>query len=90
MLAIPAMRAVVEQNGRIPQDIAFVGMDNISMAQYTTPPLTSVQVPKYEIGKVAAQLINDYLEGRYSSLHKVLLPSTLIVRESSVYDRTND
>jgi LacI family transcriptional regulator len=48
-----------------------------------------VQVPKYEIGKVAAQLINDYLEGRYSSLHKVLLPSTLIVRESSVYDRTN-
>ncbi|MFS0857622.1 LacI family DNA-binding transcriptional regulator [Paenibacillus taichungensis] len=89
MLAIPAMRAVVEQNGRIPQDIAFVGMDNISMAQYTTPPLTSVQVPKYEIGKVAAQLINDYLEGRYSSLHKVLLPSTLIVRESSVYDRSN-
>lgn len=88
MLAISAMRAVVEQNARIPQDIAFVGMDNISVAQYTTPPLSSVHVPKFEIGKVAARFIVDYLDGHYSSLPKVLLPCTLIERESSVYDRT--
>ena len=37
MLAIPAMRAVVENQGRIPEDIAIVGMDNIDVAQYTTP-----------------------------------------------------
>lgn len=87
MLAIPAMRAVVEKNGRIPQDIAFVGMDDITVAQYTSPPLTSVRVPKYEIGKVAAQFMVDYLDGHYPSLPKILLPCSLVVRESSSFDR---
>ncbi|GIP26103.1 DNA-binding transcriptional regulator CytR [Paenibacillus sp. J23TS9] len=87
MLAIPAMRAVVEQHGLIPQDIAFVGMDDISFAQYTNPPLTSVHVPKYEIGKVAAQFMIDYLNGDYPALPKILLPSRLVIRESSSYKR---
>ena len=87
MLAIPAMRAVVEKGGRIPQDIAFIGMDDISVAQYTSPPLTSVRVPKYEIGRGAAQFMANYLEGQYPFLPKVLLPCSLIVRESSVFDR---
>ncbi|MDR0267414.1 LacI family DNA-binding transcriptional regulator [Paenibacillus sp.] len=88
MLAIPAMRAVVEQNGHIPQDIAFVGMDDISFAQYTNPPLTSVHVPKYEIGRVAAQFMIDYLNGDYPALPKILLPCQLIIRESSNYVRS--
>ncbi|MWV42470.1 LacI family DNA-binding transcriptional regulator [Paenibacillus sp. HJL G12] len=87
MLAIPAMRAVVEQKARIPQDIAFVGMDDISFAQYTNPPLSSVHVPKYEIGKVAAQFMIDYLNGDYPALPKILLPYELIIRESSDYER---
>lgn len=88
MLAIPAMRAVVEKGGRIPEDIAFVGMDDISVAQYTSPPLTSVHVPKYEIGRGAAQFMANYLDGQYPFLPKVLLPCSLIVRESSMFDRT--
>lgn len=88
MLAIPAMRAVVEKDGRIPQDIAFVGMDDILVAQYTSPPLTSVHVPKYEIGKVAARFMSNYLEGHYPSLPKILLPCSLVVRESSAFERS--
>ncbi|WP_339324919.1 LacI family DNA-binding transcriptional regulator [Paenibacillus sp. FSL W8-0194] len=87
MLAIPAMRAVVEQKARIPQDIAFVGMDDISFAQYTNPPLTSVHVPKYEIGKAAAQFMMDYLDGDYPALPKILLPCRLMIRESSNFVR---
>lgn len=90
MLAIPAMRAVVEQDGRIPQDIAFVGMDDISFAQYTNPPLSSIHVPKYEIGRVAAQFIIDYLDGDYPALPKILLPCRLIIRESSSCIRTEN
>ncbi|WP_409345493.1 LacI family DNA-binding transcriptional regulator [Paenibacillus sp. MBLB4367] len=88
MLAIPAMRAALEKKCRIPEDMAFVGMDNIEVAQYTSPPLTSVQVPKNEIGEVAAKVLVDYLEGAYSYPSKILLPCDMIVRESSVYDRT--
>lgn len=87
MLAIPAMRAVVENHGRIPEDIAIMGMDNIDVAQYTTPPLTSVSVPKYEIGRVAAKSIVDYLDGHFPMATKILLPGTLIIRESSSFFR---
>ncbi|MFB4324750.1 LacI family DNA-binding transcriptional regulator [Priestia sp. BR_2] len=87
MLAIPAMRAVVENGGRIPEDIAIVGMDNIDVAQYTTPPLSSVSVPKYEIGRVAAKSIVDYLDGHFPMATKILLPCSLIVRESSRFTR---
>lgn len=87
MLAIPAMRAVVESGGSIPTDIAIMGMDNIDVAQYTTPPLSSVSVPKFEIGEVAAKAIVDYLDGHYEVATKILLPCSLVIRESSRFLR---
>ncbi|QHT59799.1 LacI family transcriptional regulator [Paenibacillus lycopersici] len=84
-LALPALRAAVEKGYRIPQDIAFVGMDNIEFAQYSSPPLTSVQVPKSEIGEVAANMLVNYVEGHYSLPLKVLLPYELVVRQSSAF-----
>lgn len=88
LLAIPAMRAVIEQGKRIPEDIAFVAMDNIELAQYTSPPLSSVHVPKYEIGAVAAKTMFDQLQGQYPLTPKVLLPYELIVRQSSTFTRS--
>ncbi|GKS09545.1 LacI family transcriptional regulator [Paenibacillus chitinolyticus] len=86
MLAIPAMRAALEQQCRIPEDIAFVGMDNIGFSQYTSPPLTSIDVPRQEIGKLAAKFLCDYVEEDYRIPPRILLPCSLIVRESSVHD----
>ncbi|SFS52100.1 LacI family DNA-binding transcriptional regulator [Paenibacillus sp. BC26] len=88
MLAIPAMRAALEKDCRVPEDIAFVGMDNIAFAQYTSPPLSSIDVPKYEIGSIAAKAMVDYLDGHYSIPPKILLPCSLIVRASSDYHRS--
>ena len=87
MLAIPAMRAVIENDGSIPADVAIMGMDNIDVAQYTTPPLSSVSVPKFEIGRVAAKSIVDYLDGHYPMATKIALPCSLIIRESSDFSR---
>lgn len=87
MLAIPAMRAALERGFRIPDDIAFVGMDNIEVAQYTSPPLTSVQVPKHEIGETAAKALLDFLEGEFPLPPKIMLPYEIIVRESSIFNR---
>ncbi len=82
-LAIPAMRAVIDSGLRIPEDIAFVGMDNIEFAQYTSPPLTSVHVPREEIGAAACTFLLDYAQGEHHGARKLLLPCELIVRESS-------
>lgn len=83
LMAIAAMRAVFENNMKVPDDIAFIGVDNIEMAKYSTPPLSSIDIPKYEIGELAAKTIVDMVEGKLNIPIKILLPFELIVRDSS-------
>ncbi|MFC4302965.1 LacI family DNA-binding transcriptional regulator [Cohnella boryungensis] len=83
VMAIAAMRAVTEVGLRVPDDIAFFGVDNIDISQYTSPPLSTIHVPKYEIGQTAAYLLSDCLEGRLNFPIKALLPYDLKIRRSS-------
>jgi LacI family transcriptional regulator len=83
MMAISAMRAVTERNLRIPEDIAFIGLDNIEIAPYTTPPLSSIHIPKFEMGQAAAKVMVDFLQGSYSLPFKMLLPYEVVIRQSS-------
>lgn len=88
MMAFSAMRAVNEQKLRIPEDIAFIGLDNIELSEYTTPPLSSIDIPKYEMGRVAARTMLDFLNGVYRLPFKMFLPYEIIVRQSSNYMRS--
>ncbi|GHH99954.1 LacI family DNA-binding transcriptional regulator [Neobacillus kokaensis] len=88
MMAIAAMRAVNENNLTIPEDIAFFGVDNIEMGKYFTPPLSTVEIPKYEMGRLAAKTIIDMVEGTMTLSNKVILPYKLVIRESSQIIRT--
>ncbi|WP_055109492.1 LacI family DNA-binding transcriptional regulator [Paenibacillus ihumii] len=83
MMAIAAMRAVSEQGLRIPDDIAFIGLDNIEVSKYTSPPLSTIHIPKYEMGLVAAKTVIDFIDGCYPIPFKMVLPFELIVRQSS-------
>lgn len=87
MLAIAAMRAVTERGMRIPEDVAFVGLDNIELSQYTSPPLSTIHIPKSEIGMMAAKVLVDQLEGRNPLPFKLFMPYQLLVRESSDFTR---
>nr|WP_253298030.1 LacI family DNA-binding transcriptional regulator [Paenibacillus sp. MSJ-34] len=83
VMAISAMRAVTEAGLRVPDDMAFFGVDNIDISQYTSPPLSTIHVPKYEIGQMAAYLLSDRLEGRMNFPIRALLPYDLKIRGSS-------
>ncbi|MEH7012698.1 LacI family DNA-binding transcriptional regulator [Neobacillus niacini] len=83
MMAIAAMRAVIENDLRIPEDIAFFGVDNIEMAKYSSPPLSTVDIPKYEMGRMAAKTIMDMIEEKIKLPIKIILPFELVIRESS-------
>jgi len=83
MMAISAMRAAFEHKLRIPEDIAFISIDNIDFAQYSNPPLSTVHIPKFEIGWVAAKTLFDMSEKQYPMPVKITLPFELIVRQSS-------
>lgn len=81
-VALGALRAVREAGLRVPGDLAFVGFDDIPIARFVVPALTTVRVPAREIGAGAASMLAAILEtGR--SQPSMLLPTELIVRESS-------
>nr|WP_143161630.1 substrate-binding domain-containing protein [Bittarella massiliensis (ex Durand et al. 2017)] len=80
--AIGAVKAIREFGLHIPRDISIISIDNIAMSQFTTPSLTTVDVPKNELGKVAVKLLLDRIEKGHTLPLKVELPCKLIVRES--------
>jgi LacI family purine nucleotide synthesis repressor len=88
LMAIPAMRAVRENKLRIPEDIAFFGVDNIEMGKYSSPQLSTVDIPKYEMGRIAAKTIMEMVEGKITLPIKIILPFELVLRESSNIKRT--
>ncbi|TJY42249.1 LacI family transcriptional regulator [Cohnella pontilimi] len=83
VMAIAAIRAASEQGLRIPHDLAIFGFDNIDVSQYTEPSLSTVHIPKFEIGHTAASMLIDRMEGKYPKPMKILLPFELIPRQSS-------
>jgi len=66
---------------RIPDDISLVGFDDLQTSGFTIPPLTTVRIGIYEIGKAAAMAIVDLIEGRIP--HQTAPAPELIVREST-------
>ncbi|GGP24451.1 LacI family DNA-binding transcriptional regulator [Silvimonas amylolytica] len=76
--AIAAMRVCREAGLRIPQDIAFVGFDDLGAAAHVKPPLTTLAVDKTSLGYEAVSLLLD----QQADVQR-LLPVKLIVRESS-------
>jgi DNA-binding LacI/PurR family transcriptional regulator len=81
--AFGAIRAAVEKGLAIPQDLAVVGFDNIIAAEYYNPPLTTVEQPMLEMGRIAADMLMDAIEGTLEEgRSSVILDPKLIVRES--------
>lgn len=82
--AMGAMKAIREKTSLgIPKDISIVGFDNIEWAALSTPPLTTVNVPKEEMGAIALKKLVDRIEGRVGIATKEVIPVDLIVRGSS-------
>lgn len=78
LMAIGAMKAISEAGLSVPYDISIIGCDNILFSNTTNPPLTTLNVPKYDLGTEAFKLI---LEKQNSDINKVvLLPTSLVIR----------
>lgn len=82
-IAIGAIRALIDNDFAVPDDISIIGYDDIDFAQYMNPALTTIAQPMDEIGKVALQLILKKVKGLSSKTEKIELPTQLIVRETT-------
>jgi DNA-binding LacI/PurR family transcriptional regulator len=82
--AIGALRAAHKLGLRVPREIAIAGFDNIPLAAFTTPPLTTIEQPIAQQGSAAAKFLLDRIEKRYKGpARKLSMPCSLIVREST-------
>ena len=80
--AFGVMEAVRHYGLRIPEDISVVGFDNIPQASHVYPPLTTVQQPLEEMGRVATQILLKRIENPDLPGERIVLPTQLIIRES--------
>lgn len=80
-MAIDAMLALRDRGLRVPEDIAVVGFDDIPLAGYVTPPLTTVRQPAYELGYRAACAVLGALHEPVAPA-RVVLPTQLVIRQS--------
>ena len=81
-LAIGAMKAIKEKGLRIPEDISIIGFDDQEMASYTDPPLTTVRVPKEEMGRLAVRRVLERVNGERKKAVVDIVKTELIIRSS--------
>ncbi len=84
LFALGVMHSVRAHGLRVPEDVSVIGCDDIPMAAYAYPPLTTISMPKYRIGKLAVStLIKMRQEPPQQMGSFTLMESPLIIREST-------
>lgn len=85
--AVGVMHAAARHGLRIPQDLSVLGFDNIPLAAFVLPELTTVEQPIREMGDSASQLILDIMQRREHRPQSVMLDTHLILRQSTAAPR---
>ena len=81
-IAFGAMRAIQEKGLSIPDDISIIGFNNSEMSSYTTPALTTISAPAYDMGQHGANLIYAATNLNINTPLKAKIPCQLVKRES--------
>jgi LacI family transcriptional regulator len=82
MMAVGAIKALGDAGLRCPDDVAIVGFDDIQLAEYVSPPLTTVRQDKRGLGAAAARSLVQMIEDPAAVPPMLLLPAELVVRGS--------
>ncbi len=82
-MAIGVMRYAQEHGISVPGQLSIVGVDNIPISSFVTPRLTTVAQPMADLGRTAAQLLLERIQGISGGSVRQFLPTELIVREST-------
>lgn len=83
LLALGAIRACKELGRRVPDDCAIIGFDDIPMADWVSPALTTVRVDKRALGSRAMARVLEMLAAPHQAFPPIFIPTELIRRESA-------
>ena len=81
-IAIGLYQSLLQAGLRIPQDIAVIGYDNIELAQYLAPPLSTIHQPKARLAKNAVEQLVSRIRQPDKRIENIQLTPELVVRES--------
>jgi DNA-binding LacI/PurR family transcriptional regulator len=79
--ALGLLAACYKRGVSVPDNLSVIGFDDIDMAAYTIPPLTTIRQPRFELGQRAMQLMLDLLAGQEPE--NQILPGELVVRQTT-------
>lgn len=82
IMALGAMRAVRDAGLRVPEDIAFVGFDDLPLASHSNPPLTTVHQPIAKFGEGAVDILIDLIENGTKPSRRIFMETELVIRDS--------
>ena len=82
-VAIGAMQALNAAGLKVPDDVSVVGFDGTEVGEYSSPQLTTIEVPLQQMGKVAIGLLQKQIEVDEVIVGHKVLPTQLRVREST-------
>lgn len=82
-LAMGAMQGARDLGIKLPEDLSIVGFDDMQIASFITPALTTIRQPAYEMGELGVQVLLSQIEnGRSKPVHRIL-DTSLVKREST-------
>ena len=82
-MAIGAYRAITEAGLAVPEDFSVVGFDDIDIAAFVVPALTTIRQPFSKLASRAVSLLFQFLAGEEPEITQIILPPQLIVRQST-------
>lgn len=86
-VAIGVISALNDYQYRIPEDVSVIGLDDIEIAKFMRPRLTTFNMQTTELGKFAVKVLDDRIKNNHSTPILLQLPSTFIERDSCLYKR---
>ncbi len=83
LAAIGVMNELARAGLSVPNDVSVVGADDIQFARLTRPSLTTIRIPREELGRMAFQILDDMLASKHPSGIERTVDTDLVIREST-------
>lgn len=88
LVALGVMKGLRDLGRDVPGDVSVIGFDDLNLLDYVSTPLTTIHVPKYEMGRRAGELLLQQIQGNGTKSQRVSLDAELIERTSTAAPRT--
>ncbi len=83
LMAIGVLRTLFDLGVQVPSEVAVIGLSNIEISKYSNPPLTTISLPIHDMGRVAARVLFDRIEGDDTPAKVITLSAEVLKRSST-------